>query len=184
MKGKMVILSGPSGVGKDTLLDRWIEANPLVRRVVTYTTRPPREGERDGIDYHFVTERRFQELVREGAFWEHKNVHGNLYASPKKDTEQMVAEGLIAVLKIDVQGALSVMPLCPEAVSVFIMPPSMEELERRIVGRGTESDESLNLRLQNAKWEISQSNHYRHRVVNDDVSRAVAELEQIIKKQP
>lgn len=182
MKGKMVIFSGPSGVGKDTLLDRWIAANPRVRRVVTYTTRKPREGERDGIDYHFVTVDRFQELVRQGAFLENKEVHGNLYASPKRDAEKMAQEGLIAVLKIDVQGALSVMPLCPEAVSVFVLPPSIEELERRIVGRGTETPESLKLRLENARWEISQAGKYDYQVVNDDLDRAVAELDDWVGK--
>jgi len=181
MKGKLVIFSGPSGVGKDTLLDRWIAANPRVRRVVTYTTRDPREGEKNGVDYHFVTVERFNELVREGAFLENKEVHGNLYASPKRDAERMVEEGLIAVLKIDVQGALSVMPQCPEALSIFILPPSMEELERRIVGRGTETPESLELRLKNAKWEMSQADRYDCRVVNDDLDRAVAELNELVE---
>jgi len=181
MNGKMVIFSGPSGVGKDTLLDKWIEANPRVRRVVTYTTRTPREGEQNGVDYNFVTVERFKQLVEEGAFLENKEVHGNFYASPKKDTEKMIADGLVAVLKIDVQGALSIMPLCPDALSVFILAPSMEELERRIVGRATETPEALKLRLENAKWELSQADKYRYRVVNDDLDRAVAELEELVK---
>ena len=182
MKGKMVIFSGPSGVGKDTLLDKWIEANPRVTRVVTYTTRAPRTGETNGIDYNFVTVERFHELVREGAFLEHKEVHGNFYASPKKDTEAMIADGLIAVLKIDVQGALSVMPSCLEAVTIFVMPPSVEELESRIRGRNTDSDDAIKLRLQNAEWEISQACHYQHRVINDDLDRAVSELQSIVEK--
>lgn len=182
MKGKMVIFSGPSGVGKDTLLDKWIEANPLVRRVVTYTTRTPRAGEKDGVDYNFVTVARFHQLVEEGAFLENKEVHGNFYASPKNDTLAMVADGLVAVLKIDVQGALSIMPLGPEALTIFIMPPSMEELERRIVGRATETPEALRLRLENAKWEISQADKYRFRVVNDDLDKAVAELNELVNR--
>lgn len=181
MSGKMVIFSGPSGVGKDTLLDKWIEVNPRVRRVVTYTTRAPREGEQNGFDYNFVSVERFKELVDEGAFLENKEVHGNFYASPRRDTENMIADGLVAVLKIDVQGALSIMPLCPDALTVFILPPSMEELERRIVGRATETPEALRLRLENAKWEISQADLYRHRVVNDDLDQAVAELEELVK---
>lgn len=181
MNGKMVIFSGPSGVGKDTLLDKWIEANPCVRRVVTYTTRTPREGEENGVNYNFVSVERFKELVEEGAFLENKEVHGNYYASPKKDTEKMIAEGLVAVLKIDVQGALSIMPQCPDALSVFILPPSMEELERRIVGRATENPEALKLRLENAKWELSQAAKYGYRVVNDVLDRAVAELEELVK---
>lgn len=181
MKGRMVIFSGPSGVGKDTLLDMWIASNPRVRRVVTYTTRQPREGEQNGIDYNFVSVERFKQLVEEGAFLENKEVHGNFYASPRKDTEMMIEEGQIAVLKIDVQGALSIMPLCLDALSIFVMPPSLEELERRIVGRATETPEALKLRLENANWEISQAHKYQCRVVNDELERAVSELNDLVR---
>jgi guanylate kinase len=150
---------------------------------VTYTTRAPRSGEKDGIDYHFVTNERFQQLVDDGAFLEDKEVHGNRYASPLRDTQQLIAEGKIAVLKIDVQGAITVIPEQPEAITVFVMPPSIDELDRRIRGRQTDSDEAIALRLKNALWEVSQAHLYRYRVVNDAVDRAVDELEDIVGRK-
>jgi guanylate kinase len=180
MKGRLVILSGPSGVGKDTLIDAWSEVNPRVTRVVTYTTREPRAGERDGVDYNFVSEERFQELAKAGAFYEHKLVHGNWYASPRADAEKYLAERRIVVLKIDVQGARSVMEERPDAESVFVLPPSMEELERRLRLRDSEPDSEVAIRLENARQEISQAGAYAHQIVNDDVQRAVSELEAIV----
>lgn len=179
MTGRLVIFSGPSGVGKDTLLDKWIAVNPRVRRVVTYTTRAPREGEVDGVDYHFVDEPTFRRMAEAGAFLEWKEVHGNLYASPIAETDELLGSGLVAVLKIDVQGALEVMPRRPDAETVFVLPPSFEELERRMRARGKDSEKDLQRRLTNARWEISQADRYARRVVNDDLSGAVAELEQI-----
>jgi guanylate kinase len=180
MTGKMVVFSGPSGVGKDTLLDRWIAADPLVVRVVTYTTRAPREGEVDGRDYNFVDVPRFKQLAAEGAFLESKEVYGNFYASPLRDTEAHIAFGQIAVLKIDVQGALEVMPLRPDAVTIFIAPPSFEELERRIRSRALDPEEAIQKRLKKAQWELDQAYKYRYTVVNDDLDTAVAELRHIV----
>lgn len=180
MSGKLVILSGPSGVGKDTVINAWREANPLVERVVAYTTRQPRRAEQPGIDYHFVSEERFQELANAGAFLEHKEVHGFHYATPLHDMEALLAEGKIAVLKIDVQGAISAMSLRPDAISIFIMPPSIEELRHRIESRDQDSPEVIERRMANAIGEIEKSSHYQHRVVNDELKRCVAELEQIV----
>src|SRR4051812_46910447 len=118
MTGRLVILSGPSGVGKDTVLEQWKASNPRVHKVVAYTTRAPRPGEVDAVDYHFITPQRFQDLIEEGAFLEHKHVHGNYYATPLSDMEAMLMEGKIAVLKIDVQGAMEAMKLRPEAMSI------------------------------------------------------------------
>ena len=129
-KGKLVILSGPSGVGKDTVIDAWKAADPRVERIVARTTRAPREYEVDGIDYVFLSTEKFLELADQGFFLEHKNVFDNYYGTPLGDMERVLNEGRIAVLKIDVQGALSVMPLRPDAITVFILPPSEEELER------------------------------------------------------
>jgi guanylate kinase len=179
MIGRLVIFSGPSGVGKDTLLDKWIAADPRVRRVITYTTRAPREGEADGVDYHFVDEAEFRRMAAGGAFLEWKEVHGNLYASPVAETDALLAAGKIAVLKIDAQGALEVMAQRPDAETVFILPPSFEELERRMRFRGKDSEEDLQRRLENARWELAQADRYRLRVVNDDLCGAVAELERI-----
>ncbi len=177
MNGILVILSGPSGVGKDTVLNAWRTANPRVRRVVAYTTRAPRSGEVDGEDYRFVSVQRFQEMARRGEFLEHKQVHDNWYATPLRDMEAMLAEDLIAVLKIDVQGALDTMRLRPDAKSVFLLPPSDEELERRIRSRRTDSPEAIERRLRNARDEIALSHHYAFRIVNDDLDRCVRSID-------
>ncbi|HWD40242.1 MAG TPA: guanylate kinase [Fimbriimonas sp.] len=178
--GKLVILSGPSGVGKDTVIEAWRARNPRVQRVVAYTTRHPRPTEQPGIDYNFVSPERFMTHVDAGDFLEYKEVYGNHYATPLLDMRRMLDEGKIAILKIDVQGALTAMDLLPEALSVFILPPSTEELVRRIRGRGTENDEAMARRIENAHREIAQSENYRHRIVNDDLERVVEELERIV----
>lgn len=179
-KGILVILSGPSGVGKDTLIDRWRQVNPRVERVVAYTTREPRAGEQDGIDYHFVAEGTFTKLAEIGAFLEYKQVHGNFYATPLSDMESMLAEGKIAILKIDVQGAIAAMQLRPDAISIFIEPPSEAELERRILGRAADAPEAIQKRLSNARQEMLLARHYRHRIVNDSVESAVKQLESLV----
>ncbi|MCW5941729.1 MAG: guanylate kinase [Fimbriimonadaceae bacterium] len=181
MTGRIVILSGPSGVGKDTVLAAWTARNPRVRRVVATTTRAPRPGETDGVDYTFVSRERFMALAESGAFLEWKEVHGNLYATPLESLERMLSEGLVAILKIDVQGALTAMEKRPDAVSIFLMPPSMAELERRIRARGSDNAEAIQVRLQNARDEIEVGKRYRHRVVNDDVERCVDRLEAILE---
>ena len=180
MKGHLVILSGPSGVGKDTVLAEWSKADPRVVRVVAYTTRPMRTGEVDGVDYRFVERETFLRMAHDGDFLEHKEVHGNLYATPKKDMEALLAQGKIAVLKIDVQGAITVMALRPDATTVFLLPPSMEALEHRIRGRASDDEETIQRRLANAKTEMTFADRYQHRVVNDDLQRAVAEVARIV----
>ncbi|MBZ0213852.1 MAG: guanylate kinase [Nitrospirae bacterium] len=177
MNGVLVILSGPSGVGKDTVLDAWRAANPRVRRVVAYTTRTPRAGEVDGEDYHFVSVPEFMRKAETGDFLEHKQVHDNWYATPLRDMEAMLEQGLIAVLKIDVQGAIEAMRLRPDAKSVFLLPPSDEELERRIRSRKTDSPEAIERRLRNARDEIALSHHYAFRIVNDDLETCVRSID-------
>jgi guanylate kinase len=167
VNGRLVILSGPSGVGKDQALCAWRGVNPLVRRVVSYTTRAPAPTEADGADYHFVTEVRFTKMIAQGAFLEHKLVHGHRYGTPLANMERLLSEGRIAVLKIDVQGALEAMALRPEAIRVFLLPPSWEELERRIRSRGRDDEPQVALRLQTARWEMAQAHHYEHHVVNE-----------------
>jgi len=174
--GRLIILSGPSGVGKDTIIDAWRAADPRVQRVVAYTTRKPRPGEQDGIDYHFVSETAFRKLADMGAFLEFKEVHGEMYATPLSDMEAMLKAGKVAILKIDVQGALEAMSLRPDALAIFLLPPSEAELERRIKGRGTEEAHVIERRLARAKAELALADRYHHRVVNDDVQRAVHEL--------
>jgi guanylate kinase len=180
MSGRIVILSGPSGVGKDTVLDAWSRRDPHVQRVVAYTTRPMRPQETDAVDYKFVSRERFCELISQGAFLEFKEVFGNLYGTPLGDMQDMIAAGKVAVLKIDVQGALTAMKLRPDALSVFIMPPSYEELERRIRGRGTDPAEMIERRLQTARDEMALAPEYQHVLVNRDVDELVGKLESLV----
>ena len=181
MSGRLVILSGPSGVGKDTIIDAWREINPKVERVVAYTTRSPRPGEVDGLDYKFVTVPEFRMKADFGEFLEFKQVHGNWYATPLTDMENLLTAGRIAILKIDVQGALHAMTLRKDAISIFILPPSQEELEHRIRGRGTDDEAIIEQRLANAQTEISLASKYQHRIVNLDVEMTVAMLERIVE---
>jgi guanylate kinase len=180
MSGRLVILSGPSGVGKDTILDAWSRRNPKVQRVVAYTTRPIRPRERDGLDYKFVTLEQFRALIAGGAFLEFKEVFGNLYGTPLLDMEDMLAEGKVAVLKIDVQGALTAMKLKPVAVTVFVMPPSLEELERRIRMRATDPPEVIERRLRTAADEMVLASEYQHVLVNRDVAELVEQLDALV----
>jgi guanylate kinase len=176
----IVILSGPSGVGKDTVLDAWCSADARIARVVTYTTRPRRAGETDGRDYNFVDLETFKFLNDQGHFWEHKVVHGNYYGSPRRDTEALIDQGRIPVLKIDVQGALEVMKARPDAVTVFLLPPGMDVLESRIRRRGTDDEATIQRRLANALSEIEHSSRYQHQIVNDEVADVVAKLREIV----
>lgn len=177
MRGRIVIFSGPSGVGKDTLLEAWRARDPRVTRVVAYTTRAPRAGEQDGVDYHFVTVPEFLSKAEKGEFLEFKEVHGNYYATPLTDMERMLDAGLIAVLKIDVQGAIDAMEKRPDALTIFIEPPSWEELERRIRCRALDNANVIAKRLLNARAEMEERHRYAHRIVNDDLDRAVEELQ-------
>ncbi len=181
MSGKLVILSGPSGVGKDTIIDAWREVNPKVERVVAYTTRTPRQGEVSGVDYNFLSLAEFQTKAENGDFLEFKEVHGNWYATPLTDMESLLSAGKVAILKIDVQGALHAMSLRKDAISVFILPPSMDELENRIRGRGLDDPEVIEKRLVNAQDEVALAPKYQHRIVNLDVDMTVSMLDRIVQ---
>ena len=177
---RIVILSGPSGVGKDSVLDRWMERDPRVERVVAATTRNPRDGELDGDSYHFMSLDGFHDAAAAGRFLEFKEVHGNWYATPWSGIEAIQDRGGIAVLKIDVQGALEVLKEHPVIVSVFLLPPDMDELEKRIRGRKTDDEATIERRLENAREEILNSQFYRFRLVNNDIERVVDELESLV----
>jgi guanylate kinase len=178
-----MIVSGPSGVGKDTVINAWKQLNPAVERVVAYTTRAIRPGEIDGIDYHFIDRERFYEMAEAGEFLEYKEVHDYHYATPLKDLENLLARGNIAVLKIDVQGALSVMSARADAIAVFLLPPDADELERRIKSRGTEDLPTITKRLRTARDEIALADQYRYRIINEHVEETVAYLERIARKE-
>jgi len=178
MKGLLIILSGPSGVGKDTVLGAWQALNPDVVKVTSFTTRPPRPSEQDGKDYHFVARDRFLELARQGYFLEHKEVHGQFYGTPVEQVDELLRQGKITVLKIDVQGALDVMAKRPDAHAAFLMPPSWAELERRIRSRPMEPGADIEERLETARIEIGLADRYERIIMNRSVSEAASDLEE------
>lgn len=179
-KGKLVVISGPSGAGKSTVIGKIMELRGDVRFSVSVTTRPPRPGEEDGKDYFFVTPQRFQELADGGFLLENAEYVGNRYGTPRGYVESRLLEGTNVVLDIEVQGAAQVQKSCPDAVTVFILPPSGEELERRLRHRNTDSDEKIRERLLQAKRECAEAGKYGYIVVNDDPDTAAKELDAII----
>ncbi len=182
-RGRLFILSGPSGVGKGTVRARLFEKIPGLVYSISCTTRSPREGEIDGVHYRFIDDAAFDSFVREGRFLEWARVHENRYGTLRADVENQLSEGRSVVLEIDVQGALQVKRKMPESVMIFIMPPSMRELEERLSGRGTEETEMLRIRLRNAESELALSGQYDYAVVNDQVERAANELAEIFMNE-
>ncbi len=178
-RGKMLVISGPSGVGKSTVCKRLL-LDPRVRFSVSATTRSPRPGEIDGQDYLFVTRQWFREQIAKGAFVEHAEVYGNMYGTLRQPMEQALARGEIFLLEIDVQGALQLLALGEPGTYVFIAPPDFEELRRRLAGRKTETAEVLERRLKKAEDEWRERKKYDHIVVNDDLDRCVAEIRSIV----
>ncbi len=181
--GKLIVISGPSGAGKTTLLKRLFEECPPLVSSVSATTRPPRPGERDGVDYHFLSPDEFERRRRAGEFLECFEVfdHGTWYGTLQGEVAPSLEAGKSIVLEIDVQGAMAVVERYPQAVTIFVHPSSIDELERRLRGRGTESQESIQRRLDAAQREIDCSDRYRYQVVNDDVETAVREICDIIR---
>jgi len=176
LPGLLVVVSGPSGVGKGTVHERVRAALPGSQLSVSATTRSPRPGEIDGVHYHFVDAARFDQLVAEEALLEHARYAGHCYGTPHADIREAVAAGHVVVLDIEVQGAVQVRERVPDALLVFLAPPSLEELEGRLRGRGTEDDDAVDRRLDTARRELAQSRHFDAVVVNDDLDRCVAEV--------
>lgn len=182
----LVVVSGPSGSGKTTIVERLAD-DPRVEVAVTATTRPRRPGERDGVDYHFLSREEFEDRIRRGEFLEYNEVfrNGHLYGSLRAPLEEALARGdRIYVLEIDVEGGLTLKDKGYEGTYVFIAPPSLEELERRIRSRGTEDEEAVRRRLEKARFELENAERYDCVVVNDDLERAVGEVRRILGLDP
>ncbi len=182
-KGVVIALSGPSGVGKGTVITKVREIAPHMRHSVSITTRPPRSGEVEGIDYYFTTNARFEEMIARGEILEHDIYCDHYYGTPKAPLIQCIEQGQDVIMDITVPGSIAVMERFPEAVSVFLLPPSFQELKRRLVCRGTESHEIQEKRLENAVLEIKKAKLFEYILVNDDLEKtaqrilAIAEAE-------
>lgn len=178
-RGTLLVISGPSGCGKGTVLKEYTDKNDNVYVSISATTRDPREGERYGVNYYYLTREEFEKKIEEHGFLEYADFCGNYYGTPREPVEEHLASGNDVILEIDVQGALQVRRNFPEAVLVFILPPSFEELRQRLIGRGTESMEIIKKRLSAATSEFEQAGEYDYVVVNDEVQRAAAEIKAI-----
>ena len=179
-KCMLIVISGPSGVGKGTIFSRLLASDPSLTFSVSATTRAPRNGETDGVDYFFITEDKYQELVKQDAFLEHATVHGHSYGTLKSQILYKLEKGLNVVLDIDPQGAKQVMAQWPDCVSIFLLPPSYDKLRQRLYGRNTDATEEIERRLKNAKGEIEQAGMYQYVVVNDDLQVALNQVTAIV----
>ena len=178
----LIVLSGPSGVGKDAVLHHLKKSRPLFKFVTTMTTRPRRHNEKDNVDYHFISQDEFEKLLKNNELLESANVYGNWYGVPKEPIRQALKQGNDVIVKVDVQGAATIKKLAPQAVFIFLMPPSIDELAVRLKQRYTESAESLALRLQACDNELKQIPHFDYIVINhrNQVESAVNEIKAII----
>ncbi len=180
-KGLLIVYSGVSGVGKGTILAQLMPMEDLnLAYSVSMTTRQPREGEQDGVNYFFVSKKRFLEAVKNGELLEHARFVDNDYGTPKEYVEKMREEGKNVILEIEIRGARQVMEKCPDALSIYIVPPSLEELERRLRERSTEDEQTIMKRVSKARQELKDIDFYEHVVCNDDLDKAVEEIRQII----
>jgi guanylate kinase len=182
--GNIIVISGPSGAGKTTLVRQLFERMPRLEHSISATTRPPRPGEKDGIDYFFLTGDEFEARRQSGDFLECCQVFGKdfWYGTLQSQVAPSLAAGKAVVLEVDVAGAKSVVAKYPQAITIFVRPDSIEELERRLVARGTESSEALARRMSVARRELEQANWYQYQVMNHDVDQAVAEIEAILRQ--
>jgi guanylate kinase len=183
-RGPLIIVSGPSGSGKSTLIHRLLAEDGLPLRLsVSVTTRSIRPGECEGKDYFFRSDEEFRKGIAEGAFLEHAQVHQWFYGTPRSEVERYLEQGVGVLLDIDVQGAASVRKSCPGTVSIFIRPPSLEEVERRLRLRGSETDATIRIRVDTARKEMEHVGEYTHTVTNDDLDRAYTEFRTLIERQ-
>lgn len=183
MKGSLFIISSPSGGGKGTLIRRALDELDNLKFSVSYTTRDKRDGEHNGVEYHFVSVPEFEALMESGDLLEYALVHGNYYGTSSSQIEEATESGLDVILEIDVQGAKIVRRKREEAINIFILPPSFSVLADRLRNRGTESDEQLKLRLENARKEVEFYSSCDYIVINDDLEKAVSDLKSVIRAE-
>ncbi|MGY6531008.1 MAG: guanylate kinase [Cyanobacterium sp.] len=179
-QGKLFVITGPSGVGKGTLVRSLLEAHPEIFVSISATTRPPRTGEVEGKDYYFLTPTQFESMIEEQNLLEWAQYAGNYYGTPKHPVLEQINQGKIVILEIELLGARQVKENFPQGELIFILPPSEEELERRLKGRGSDSAEAIKKRLARAKEEMVAQDEFDHKIVNDQLERAIAQLEKII----
>jgi guanylate kinase len=182
-KGLLVVISAPAGCGKDTVIAELKKADDTVKQSISMTTRAPREGETDGVDYYFTSVENFEKNISQDGFLEYVKYGVNYYGTPKKAIEEGVAEGKSVILKIEVEGAGNVRKIYPDAISIFIMPPSFSELSRRLKNRGTETQEDIERRLKIAETEMQRAKEYDYIVINDDLIACVNDVLSIIKAE-
>jgi guanylate kinase len=183
MSGKLFVVTAPSGAGKTSLIEAVMKDDPSLKISVSYTTRKPRPGEKHGVDYHYVDERSFRAMQERGDFLESAQVHGNHYGTAKQVILDAVARGDNIILEIDWQGAEQVRRLYPDAVGIFILPPSVEELERRMRRRAQDSDAVIRERLANAREELAHAGEFKYAIINKDFETARRELASIIERE-
>jgi len=181
-KGKLVVISAPSGTGKGTVIKELLKLRPDFVFSVSATTRKPRPGETEGVEYQFLSHERFNEMINNDEFLEHANYIGEFYGTPVKPIIKNTESGTTVILDIEVQGAKQVMSKDIDALTIFIIAPDMEELEKRLRGRGTDSEEKIASRMERARQELEEKHHYDYIVVNDSASRAAEEILSIIEK--
>jgi guanylate kinase len=183
MSGKLFVITAPSGAGKTSLIEAVMRDDPSLKISVSYTTRVPRDGEKDGVDYHFVERATFDAMQRRGEFLESAEVHGNHYGTSRKVILDAVARGEDLILEIDWQGAQQVRRLYPDCVGIFILPPSIEELERRMRGRGKDAESVIRRRLDNAREELAHAHEFEYAIINKDFETARRELAEILRNE-
>lgn len=181
MKKRTLLIIGPTAVGKSTLLGRALLDYPILCDIITYTTREPRSGEKEGDPYHFVPEAKFRDLMAGNFFIETANVHGKLYGTPRDQFEKTHASGKVVIMDIDVQGAKKLLGFYPEAFTVFVKPPSMDSLRQRFLKRGVTSEKDLENRLVSAQKEMAQAGDFNKIIINDDFEAAYVELRKVIE---